>query len=438
MPLPTRLPPRRQPCAPRDRSTLPIPMQFSRGAVGGLRHEQDGQLVHHALRPAEARRVPSSRLHRGAARGRPPACAEIPRMSLRSLQWGIRWSVPVLFQAHGASRRPSASRSREAVTSWLGRCTCPVDRPVAAVVTTGPLTSVKEQATGAYARALSGRGFAALAFDHRTFGESGGQPRQLEQPEGKAADVTAAVTALGADERTREPPGRSPSASVPGAATWPGAVADDTRLRAFAGVAGYYSDAAAFADVVPGRVPGGDRPRTSRGTALARDRRGRDHPGRRARRRGRGDAAPRGVRVLRHEPWCGGQLHQRLRRPVVRVHDAVRRPRGGGPHSGAVPPRPLRAGPRSAPGPRSSTPRSAHPSRSCGCSRRVRSTSTTIPASSAPPPTPSLTGSRARCHSSEVVPPRGSRPPRGCLFFGRAGCRGAWFRGCGDERDGAG
>src|SRR6187200_1482454 len=68
----------------------------------------------------------------------------------------------------------------------------PATRPVAAVVTTGPLTSVKEQATGSYALALAQRGFAALAFDHRTFGESEGQPRQLEQPEGKARDVRAA------------------------------------------------------------------------------------------------------------------------------------------------------------------------------------------------------------------------------------------------------
>ena len=36
------------------------------------------------------------------------------------------------------------------------------------VVTTGPLTSVKEQAPGAYARALAARGFVAPAFDHRT------------------------------------------------------------------------------------------------------------------------------------------------------------------------------------------------------------------------------------------------------------------------------
>ena len=57
---------------------------------------------------------------------------------------------------------------------------------MAAVVTTGPLTSVKEQATAPSREALAERGFAALAFDHRTFGESEGKPRQVEHPEGKA------------------------------------------------------------------------------------------------------------------------------------------------------------------------------------------------------------------------------------------------------------
>ena len=36
-----------------------------------------------------------------------------------------------------------------------------------ALVTDGPLTSVKEQATGNHARAMAERGFVALAFDHR-------------------------------------------------------------------------------------------------------------------------------------------------------------------------------------------------------------------------------------------------------------------------------
>jgi hypothetical protein len=126
----------------------------------------------------------------------------------------------------------------------------PDAKPVAAVVTTGPLTSVKEQATGAYAAALAKRGFAALAFDHRTFGESEGEPRQFENPEQKAADVSAAVTALAADERTRGLPVVAVGVCA-GAGYMARAVADDTRIRAFAGVAGYYSDAATFASSSP-------------------------------------------------------------------------------------------------------------------------------------------------------------------------------------------
>lgn len=66
-----------------------------------------------------------------------------------------------------------------------GRLFLPHGRPLAALVTTGPNTSVKEQAAGAYARALASRGFAALAFDHRYYGESGGAPRQFENPSAK-------------------------------------------------------------------------------------------------------------------------------------------------------------------------------------------------------------------------------------------------------------
>ena len=121
---------------------------------------------------------------------------------------------------------------------------------MAAVVTTGPLTSVKEQATGAYARALAERGFAALAFDHRTFGQSEGEPRQFENPEGKAEDVRSAVTAFEADERTRGLPVVAVGICA-GGGYMARAVADDPRISAFAGVAGYYSDSATFAESAP-------------------------------------------------------------------------------------------------------------------------------------------------------------------------------------------
>ena len=126
----------------------------------------------------------------------------------------------------------------------------PGEQPRAAVVTTGPLTSVKEQATGAYARAMAERGFAALAFDHRTFGRSEGVPRQFEHPQGRAADISAAVTAFRSDERTRDLAIVAVGIRA-GAGYMARAVADDPRICAFAGVAGYYSDAAAFAESSP-------------------------------------------------------------------------------------------------------------------------------------------------------------------------------------------
>ena len=133
----------------------------------------------------------------------------------------------------------------------VGDLYLPADRdPVAAVVTTGPLTSVKEQATGNYARALAERGFAAVAFDHRTFGESDGDPRQFENPEGKARDVSAAVTALEADPRTSGLPAMAVGICA-GGGYMARAVADDQRIASFAGVAGYYSDASSFATSSP-------------------------------------------------------------------------------------------------------------------------------------------------------------------------------------------
>jgi uncharacterized protein len=85
-------------------------------------------------------------------------------------------------------------------TRLVGNLFAPArDRPRACAVLTGPLTSVKEQAAGAYAAALAERGFLALAFDHRTFGESGGEPRQFENPFAKVEDIRAAASALLSD-----------------------------------------------------------------------------------------------------------------------------------------------------------------------------------------------------------------------------------------------
>ena len=62
------------------------------------------------------------------------------------------------------------------------------------LVFTGPFTGVRDQVTGLYADRLAAAGFTTLAFDHRNFGESGGQPRRHEDPQGKLADLRAAVS----------------------------------------------------------------------------------------------------------------------------------------------------------------------------------------------------------------------------------------------------
>ncbi len=123
-----------------------------------------------------------------------------------------------------------------------GNLFLPEGEPQAALVLTGPLTSVKEQASGAHARALSERGFAALAFDHRFFGESGGQPRQFENPRAKIEDIRAALAALRDSIRTRDLSMAAVGVCA-GAGYMAAAVAEEPGFLAFAGIAGFYKAA---------------------------------------------------------------------------------------------------------------------------------------------------------------------------------------------------
>jgi uncharacterized protein len=68
--------------------------------------------------------------------------------------------------------------------------------PKDAIVVTGAWMTIKEQMAGTYARELAKRGFAALAFDFRSWGESSGTQRAMENPAMKIADIQAAVRYL--------------------------------------------------------------------------------------------------------------------------------------------------------------------------------------------------------------------------------------------------
>ncbi|MFE4491541.1 alpha/beta hydrolase [Streptomyces niveus] len=68
--------------------------------------------------------------------------------------------------------------------------------PLRAVVLSTPGSSVKEQVGANYASRLAARGIAALVFDPAHQGQSGGEPRDLEDPYRRGEDISYAIDAL--------------------------------------------------------------------------------------------------------------------------------------------------------------------------------------------------------------------------------------------------
>lgn len=65
-----------------------------------------------------------------------------------------------------------------------------------AIVVITPASGVKEQTAGIYAEKLAQKGYITLAFDHRSYGESGGFPRGMENAPMKVEDIKNAITFL--------------------------------------------------------------------------------------------------------------------------------------------------------------------------------------------------------------------------------------------------
>ncbi|NUO98576.1 MAG: alpha/beta hydrolase [Nonomuraea sp.] len=115
------------------------------------------------------------------------------------------------------------------------------DGPFPGLVLTGPFTGVRDQVTGLYAARLAERGYVTLAFDHRNWGESGGEPRGQEDPQGKLHDLRAAVSLL----RSRPEVDGDRIGAVGiclGAGYALKFAAFEPRVRIFVGIAGAYNN----------------------------------------------------------------------------------------------------------------------------------------------------------------------------------------------------
>src|SRR5262245_13378619 len=143
----------------------------------------------------------------------------------------------VEFEADGLKlvgdlRMPSPSTNAGSPGSPGGR--------VPGLVFTGPFTGVRDQVTGLYAERLAAAGYVTLAFDHRGFGESRGQPRRHEDPQGKLTDLRAAVSFLRA--RPEVDPARIGAIGIClGGGYALKFAAFDPRVKVFAGIAGAYN-----------------------------------------------------------------------------------------------------------------------------------------------------------------------------------------------------
>ncbi len=65
-----------------------------------------------------------------------------------------------------------------------------------AIVVITPASGIKEQTAGIYAEKMAKIGYITLAFDHRSYGESGGYPRGMENAPMKVEDIKNAISFL--------------------------------------------------------------------------------------------------------------------------------------------------------------------------------------------------------------------------------------------------
>jgi len=167
----------------RVRSTFQATHHLS-GASGGELWTLEGTYEHELVRDGDAWKIDRMRMIPGRSHGNATLLDQArARAGLPEAAAPVLDVERVTFESAG-----------ERLVGWLYRPHAATTPP--AVVVTGAWTTVKEQMPRRYAEALAQRGFAALVFDFRGWGESDGAPRELESPARKTADIVAAARFL--------------------------------------------------------------------------------------------------------------------------------------------------------------------------------------------------------------------------------------------------
>ena len=97
------------------------------------------------------------------------------------------------FSREGSRAEVGFESGGERCAAWLYTPPEPADEPAPCVVLAHGWSGVREQRLDAYAERFAAAGMAALVFDYRHFGASGGEPRHLMDVDRQLEDWRAAV-----------------------------------------------------------------------------------------------------------------------------------------------------------------------------------------------------------------------------------------------------